>query len=216
MYLNYMSRQTDRRKKSKLWAKRHVNDIYVKQATQSGYRARSVFKLEEIDQRYKLIKSGNRIVDLGAAPGSWCQYAVKKTGNKGQVIAVDLLPIKEIENAVIIQGDFCDNNILEQILVHMNHQPVDLVLSDMSPDLTGIAVTDQANMENLLVNIISSLEKILKPGAALLVKVFEGQALVDVRKSLNLLFKKVISIKPEASRKHSKEFYLLALNYRPK
>ena len=210
-----MPRRTDKRKKSKQWALRHVNDVYVKQAAQSGYRARSVFKLEEIDKRYQLIKPGMRVVDLGAAPGSWCQYAINKTGHTGHVIAVDLLPIKEIDGVEIIQGDFCDSSVLNQILASMDHQPVDLVLSDMSPDLTGIRITDQANMENLLINIINSLEKILKPGACLLIKVFEGQLLVEVRKSLNLLFKKVISIKPEASRKQSKEFYLLAMHYQP-
>ena len=210
-----MPPRTDRRKKTKQWAQRHVNDVYVKQATQSGYRARSVFKLEEIDKRYNLIKPGMRVVDLGAAPGSWCQYAINKLGDNGQVIAVDLLPVKAIENVDIIQGDFCDNEVLEQILILMKHQPVDLILSDMAPDLTGIRITDQANMENLLMNIVNSLEKILKPGAHLLIKVFEGQMLVDVRKSLNSLFKKVISIKPEASRKQSKEFYLLATNYQP-
>ena len=210
-----MPPRTDRRKKTKQWAQRHVNDVYVKQAAKSGYRARSVFKLEEIDKRYNLVKPGLRIVDLGAAPGSWCQYAIKKVGNTGQVIAVDLLPIKAIENVDIVQGDFCDDKVLEQILILMNHQPLDLVLSDMAPDLTGIRITDQANMENLLMNIVNSLEKILQPGADLLIKVFEGQMLVDIRKSLNLLFKKVISVKPEASRKQSKEFYLLARNFQP-
>lgn len=210
-----MSRQTDRRKKSKQWARRHVSDVYVKQATQSGYRARSVFKLEEIDKRYKLIKPGSRVIDLGAAPGSWCQYAIKKTANKGLVIAVDLLPIKDIEGVQIIQGDFCDPETVRQIIVLMDNQPADLVLSDMAPDLTGIRITDQANMENLLENIINSLEVMLRPGSDLLIKVFEGEVLVDVRKSLNLLFKKVISIKPEASRKQSREFYLLAVNYQP-
>ena len=210
-----MSPRTDRRKKSKQWARQHVSDVYVKQATQAGYRARSVFKLEQIDQRYKLIKPGSRIIDLGAAPGSWCQYAIKKVGKTGQVIAVDLLPIKPIENVEIIQGDFCDPGVLEQILELMNYQPVNLILSDMAPDLTGIRITDQANMENLLMKIIDSLDKILTIDANLLIKVFEGQMMVDVRKSLNLLFKKVISIKPEASRKHSKEFYLLATNYKP-
>ncbi len=211
-----MPRRTDRRKKSKQWARRHLNDHYVKQAGQSGYRARSVFKLEEIDQRYHLIKPGASIVDLGAAPGSWSQYVIKKTGDKGRVIAVDLLPVRAIENVIVIQGDFCDANIQQEILGILNGEPADLVISDMAPDLTGISITDQANMENLLMNVINSLENILKPGADLLIKVFEGRMLVDVRKPLNLLFKKVISIKPGASRKHSKEFYLLAVGYQQK
>ena len=192
-----------------------MNDAYVKQAGQSGYRARSVFKLEEIDKRFHLIKPGCRVVDLGAAPGSWSQYAINKTAGHGRVVAIDLLPMKPVKGVDFIQGDFCDPERVKQILALLGDQPADLVLSDMAPDLTGIRITDQANMENLLMNIVNSLELVLKPGANLLVKVFEGQMLADVRKSLNLLFKKVISIKPEASRKQSREFYLLATDYRP-
>ena len=208
-----MSRQTHRRKKSKQWAQRHVSDTYVKQAQQSGYRARAAFKLEQIDQRYRLIKPGMRLIDLGAAPGSWCQYAVKKTGLKGRVIGVDLLPIKAIEQVKLIQGDFGDSQTQAQILDLLDHCPADLILSDMAADLTGIRITDQANMENILNNVINSLNIFLKPGGCLLIKVFEGQMLAEVRKSLNSLFNKVISIKPEASRKQSKEFYLLAQHY---
>ena len=208
-----MSRQTHRRKKSKQWAQRHVSDTYVKQAQQSGYRARAAFKLEQIDQRYRLIKPGMRLIDLGAAPGSWCQYAVKKTGLKGRVIGVDLLPIKAIEQVKLIQGDFGDSQTQAQILDLLDHSPADLILSDMAADLTGIRITDQANMENILNNVINSLNIFLKPEGCLLIKVFEGQMLAEVRKSLNSLFNKVISIKPEASRKQSKEFYLLAQRY---
>jgi 23S rRNA (uridine2552-2'-O)-methyltransferase len=174
-----------------------------------------VFKLAEIDKRYHLINPGYSVVDLGAAPGSWCQYVINKTGSNSKVVAIDLLPMKPIENVNFIQGDFCNSRVVDQILAHMDDRPADLVLSDMAPDLTGIRITDQANMEHLLMNIINSLEKLLRPGANLLIKVFEGQMLADVRKSLNLLFKKVISIKPGASRKQSKEFYLLATQYRP-
>lgn len=210
-----MPRRTDRRKKSRQWAQRHVNDAYVRQAGQSGYRARSVFKLSEIDSRYQLIKPGYSVIDLGAAPGSWCQYAIEKSGSRGKVIAIDLLPMKPIENVAFIQGDFCDSGVVEQILGLLDNRPADLVLSDMAPDLTGIRITDQANMENLLLHVVNSLEELLRPGANLLIKVFEGQMLADFRKSLNLLFKKVISIKPDASRKQSREFYLLATGYRP-
>ena len=210
-----MPRRTDKRKKTRQWAQRHVNDAYVKQAGQSGYRARSVFKLEEIDKRYKLIKPGYKVVDLGAAPGSWSQYAINKAGHNAKVVAIDLLPMAPIVNVDFIQGDFCDAAVIEQLLQLLDNQPADLVLSDMAPDLTGIRITDQANMENILMNIVNSLDKILRPGANLLIKVFEGQMLADVRKSLNLLFKKVISVKPGASRKQSKEFYLLATDFRP-
>jgi len=211
-----MPRQTQKRKKSKQWAQRHVSDTYVKQANQAGYRARAAFKLEEINTKYKLIKPGMRILDLGAAPGSWSQLSSQLTGAKGSVVAVDLLPMKPIQNIEIIQGDFCDPDIQTQIKTHLGDQPADLILSDMSADLTGIRITDQANMEELLLSIINSLEIFLRPGGDLVIKVFEGQMLADLRKSLNLLFKKIISIKPDASRKQSREFYLLLKGYKPR
>lgn len=210
-----MSRQTEKRKKSKQWAQRHVSDPYVKKANQAGYRARAAFKLEEINTKHKLIKPGMRILDLGAAPGSWSQLALEKTGPKGFVIAIDLLQMKHIDKVEIIQGDFCSENIQTEITDLLNNQPADLVISDMSPDLTGIRITDQANMENLLLSIINSLDIFLRPGGDLLIKVFEGQMLADLRKSLNSLFQKVISIKPEASRRQSREFYLLLRGFKP-
>ena len=210
-----MSRQTEKRKKSKQWAQRHVGDPYVKKANQAGYRARAAFKLEEVHTKYKLIKPGMRVLDLGAAPGSWSQVALKETGKNGLVIAVDLLPLAAIKDVEIIQGDFCSENIQAEIRDILDNQPADLVISDMSPDLTGIRITDQANMENLLLSIINSLDIFLRPGGDLLLKVFEGQMLADLRKPLNSLFQKVISIKPEASRKQSREFYLLVRGFKP-
>ncbi len=209
-----MSRQTQKRKKSKQWAQRHVSDAYVKQANQAGYRARAAFKLEEINKKHKLIKPGMRVLDLGAAPGSWSQLSSQVTGSNGLVIAVDLLPINPIENIKIIQGDFCDQAVQNQIINLLGNKPADLVLSDMSPDLTGIRITDQANMEELLHSIIDSLDIFLRPGGNLVIKVFEGQMLAELRKALNSLFQKIISMKPEASRKQSREFYLLARNYK--
>ncbi len=210
-----MPRQTKKLKKSKQWAQRHLSDSYVKKANQVGYRARAAFKLEEINSKYKLIKPGMRILDLGAAPGSWSQLSSQATGPNGLVVAVDLLPIQPIPNVAIIQGNFCDPQIQAQIMFQLGDKPADLVISDMSPDLTGIRITDQANMENLLQSVINSLNTFLIPGGNLLVKVFEGQLLADLRKSLNPLFQKVINIKPDASRKQSREFYLLAQSYKP-
>ena len=205
-----MPRQTQKRKKSRQWAQRHLSDNYVKKANQAGYRARAAFKLEEIDSKYKLIKPGMRVLDLGAAPGSWSQVAIQKTGPQGLVVAVDLLPIQSIPNVAIIQGDFCNPEIQARIISELGDKPADLIICDMSPDLTGIRITDQANMEYLLENVINSLEIFLKPTGNLLVKVFEGQLLSDLRKSLDSLFQKTNSIKPDASRKQSKEHYLLA------
>ncbi len=209
-----MPRQTQKRKKSKHWAQRHLNDTYVKKANQSGYRARAAFKLEEINTRHKLIKPGMRILDLGAAPGSWSQLSSQITGTHGLVVAVDLLPIQPIKNVQFIQGDFCNTDIQAQIIVQLGNKAADLIICDMSPDLTGIRITDQANMENLLQSVFNSLENLLNPNGDLLIKVFEGQLLADLRKSLNSLFKKVINIKPDASRKQSREFYLLARDFK--
>ena len=132
------------RKQSKQWHRQHVDDPYVRRAQQQGYRSRAAFKLEEIDQRYHLLRPGMRVVDLGAAPGSWAQYARKKLGNKGHIWALDLLPINPVPGVEILQGDFTDQAVLDLLVTQLQGRSVDLVLSDMAPNISGVATADQA------------------------------------------------------------------------
>ncbi len=207
-----MSTGKKRQAKSRAWLARQNKDPYVQKARKSGYRARAAYKLEEIDQKYRLIKPTQRIVDLGAAPGSWSQYAVKKVGENGQLIMVDLLPFDEVDGAHLIQGDFTDNTTISEIDKLTRGQLFDLVLSDMAPNITGIALQDQARYERLLESVLCFCQTALRPGGNLLTKFFEGQSAQRIREQMKSQFTQLKIIKPDASRTHSKELYLLALN----
>ncbi len=200
-------------KKSSNWANRQNRDQFVRQARSMGFRARSVFKLEQIDQKYKLIKPNLNIVDLGSTPGSWCQYAVTRIAGKGQVVGVDLLPMKEIANVKFIHGDFTTLDTHRLIADCFKGSKIDLVLSDMAPNITGIRITDQANAENLQDAILAFCRGALNPGGNVLTKLFEGETVSVVRKRFNQHFDQVQMVKPEASRSESKEIYLLARGF---
>jgi 23S rRNA (uridine2552-2'-O)-methyltransferase len=192
----------------------HVNDGYVKKAQQHGYRARSAYKLEEIDRKDNLLKHGMNVIDLGAAPGSWCQYAVKKTGRSGKLIAVDLLPIDPIEGVMIIEGDFTEDETRRSISALLKGEEVDLVLSDMAPNITGIASVDQARSSGLAEGVLDWSRAVLKPGGALLIKVFQGAGFDELRQQMLACFSSVAVRKPGASRSRSAEVYLLARGFR--
>jgi 23S rRNA (uridine2552-2'-O)-methyltransferase len=201
-----------RKGKSRAWLDRQNKDPYVQKARKSGYRARAAYKLEEIDQKFRLIKPGQTVIDLGAAPGSWSQYAVKKLKGNGQLIMLDLLPFDEIEGAQLIRGDFTELEALDKIKSLTEGRLFDLVLSDMAPNITGIALQDQARYERLLESVLSFCETALRPGGVLLTKFFEGESAQLIRTRLKAQFNQLKTIKPDASRSHSKELYLLALN----
>ena len=201
-----------RKAKSRAWLERQNKDQYVQKARKSGYRARAAYKLEEIDKKYRLLKPGQKVIDLGAAPGSWSQYAVKKVGSSGLLIMVDLLPFDAIEGAHLIQGDFTDTATLETIKSLSKGSLFDLVLSDMAPNITGIALQDQARYERLLESVLAFCETALRPGGNLLTKFFEGQSAQHIRERMKSQFSQLKTIKPDASRSQSKELYLLALN----
>jgi 23S rRNA (uridine2552-2'-O)-methyltransferase len=201
-----------RKGKTRAWLERQNKDPYVQKARKSGYRARAAYKLEEIDQKFRLIKPGQTVIDLGAAPGSWSQYAVKKLKGNGQLIMLDLLPFDEIEGAQLIQGDFTELEALDKIKSLTEGRLFDLVLSDMAPNITGIALQDQARYERLLESVLSFCETALRPGGVLLTKFFEGESAQLIRTRLKAQFNQLKTIKPDASRSHSKELYLLALN----
>jgi len=197
-------------KSSKIWLHEHNQDIYVQRRTKEGQRARSVYKLEEIQARYKILKSGYNVVDLGAAPGSWAEYAAKIVGATGSVVAVDLLPITPIPNVTFYQGDFTDKAIKNKILEHFQNKQADVILSDMAPNLSGIAIADQARSIELAEAALTFALETLKPNGTFLVKVFQGEDFPAFYKKMQQAFSSVKTIKPDASRSRSKEIYLLA------
>ncbi len=203
-----------KKKPSKKWLQEQNRDQYVKQARQSHYRSRAVYKLQEIDQKDKLIKPGSCVVDLGSAPGSWSQYVSERIGTNGHVIAVDILPMDLIEGVEFIQGDFTEEVIEKACLDQVGGRTVDLVISDMAPNLTGIRTTDQARSMALAELVYDFCRKVLKPGGDLLIKLFEGAGTQEYRQLLKEHFSKVMTRKPGASRDKSREFYVLARSYR--
>lgn len=192
------------------WLDRQRKDRFVKQAQDGGWRSRAVFKLQEIDQRDQLIKPGQRIVDLGAAPGGWCQYAARKLKGQGTVIGLDLLPIEPLSHVNLIQGDFLESEILDRLSQQLNNQPLDLVLSDMAPNFSGIRDADLARSYELAELASEFAVEHLAPHGRFLVKVFQGTDFEAYRAQLRRAFKRVLIRKPSASRAESRELYLLA------
>ncbi|MCX8087485.1 MAG: RlmE family RNA methyltransferase [Rhodocyclaceae bacterium] len=205
-----MSWTTKQKKKSQAWLREHIHDPYVQRAQKEGWRSRAVFKLKEIDEKDKLLKPGMTVVDLGAAPGSWCQYAIKRIQPGGRLIALDLLDFAPIPGVEFIQGDFRDEAVFERLKSALAGRPVDLVLSDMAPNLTGIAATDSAQVLALAELTLEFARQNLKPGGDLLVKVFQGAGFMEFRKALQAAFGHLATRKPAASRDRSAELYLLA------
>ena len=199
-----------RSKSSKQWLKRHVNDPYVQRSKKEGWRSRSAFKLLEIDEKDRFLASGAVIVDLGSAPGGWTQVAVKKTGAGGKVVAIDLLAMEPVPGATFLQGDFATGAGLAAVEAALAGMQVDVVLSDMAPNLSGIAISDQARSMALAELARDFARERLKPGGVFLVKVFQGVGHDEFLKSLRAAFDKVVVRKPDASRDESAEHYLLA------
>ncbi|WP_338849144.1 RlmE family RNA methyltransferase [Massilia sp. W12] len=202
-------------KLNKNWLHDHINDPYVKLAQKEGYRARAAYKLKEIDEEEKLIKAGQNIVDLGATPGSWSQYVRRKLagaeggGIHGAIIALDLLEMEPIADVHFIQGDFREEDVLRQLETIVSGEKIDLVLSDMAPNLSGIADVDAARMEYLLELAVEFARAHLKPQGALLVKCFRGPGFDPVLQMFRREFKQVQQKKPKASRDKSSELFLL-------
>ena len=200
-----------RTKTSKAWMQEHVNDPYVKLAQKDGYRARAAYKLLEIDDKDRLIKPGMVIVDLGSTPGSWSQVAIQRLKGNGRVIALDLLPMVGIPGVEFIQGDFREDEILAQLEEKLNGQQIDLVISDMAPNISGIGSVDQPNAVYLTELAVDFSLKWLKPEGNFLVKVFIGSGFEEIVKIMRDSFEKVVTRKPKASRDRSTEVYLLGL-----
>jgi 23S rRNA (uridine2552-2'-O)-methyltransferase len=203
-------------KAGRTWMERHVADPYVRKARAAGYRSRAAFKLAEIDRTDRLFGRGQRVVDLGAAPGGWSQVAAEKVGESGRVIAVDLADMAPLPGVTFIRGDFTDEAVLHQVEAALGGEPVDLVLSDMSPNLSGIAATDQARSLHLCELALDLALAHLKPEGSLLVKAFQGAGFPAFLQRLRAGFARVASRKPGASRSRSREMYLLARGRRTK
>jgi 23S rRNA (uridine2552-2'-O)-methyltransferase len=204
-----------KKKLNKNWLHDHINDPYVKLAQKEGYRARAAFKLKEIDEDEKLILPGKVIVDLGCTPGSWGQYVRRKLagaeggGINGTLIGLDMLPMEPIADFHFIQGDFREADVLQQLEDHVKGKKVDVVLSDMAPNLSGIALSDAARMEHLIDLAIEFSQAHLKPNGALLVKCFKDMGFNDIVLKFRREFKTVVQKKPKASRDKSSEIFLL-------
>jgi 23S rRNA (uridine2552-2'-O)-methyltransferase len=198
-------------KSSKSWLSRQKNDIYVDKARKHGYRSRAAYKLIEIHKKEKIFKSGMTVIDLGAAPGGWSQVAAQYVSGTGKVIALDLLPMKPLDNVDFVQGDFREQNVFDQLLLRIGKlKQVDLVISDIAPNLSGISHVDMARAVYLVEMVFDLAKQVLAQDGVLLVKLFHGEGFDTYVHMLRSYFAKVIIKKPGASRADSKEVYLLA------
>ncbi len=212
------------KKINKAWLNDHVNDPYVRLAQKEGYRSRAAYKLKEIDEELRLIKPGQVVVDLGASPGAWSQYLRRKFAPKqagtggaavgelnGTIIALDLLEFEPVEGVHFIQGDFREESVLHQLEAALDGKPVDVVVSDMAPNLSGIEITDAARIEHLIELAIDFSQHHLKPDGALVAKVFHGSGYNQLVELFRKSFKKVKAVKPKASRFRSAETFLVGM-----
>jgi len=198
-----------RSKTSKAWLHEHVNDPYVQRAKREGYRSRAAYKLQEIARADRIIGPGMTVVDLGATPGGWSQVAAERVGPRGKVIAVDLLQMAALRGVVFIQGDFREDETVARLEAELPGTIVDLVLSDMAPNMSGIGVADQARVVYLAELALDFAVKWLKPEGNFLVKTFQGVGFPELREAIRGHFRQVLTRKPQASRGRSSEIYLL-------
>ncbi|GAB3341492.1 MULTISPECIES: 23S rRNA (uridine(2552)-2'-O)-methyltransferase RlmE [Chromohalobacter] len=205
-----MARSSHTSKSSASWLKEHFDDRYVQRSWQDGYRSRASYKLLELDAKDALLKPGMTVIDLGAAPGGWSQIAADKVGAKGCVVASDLLEMDALAGVTFVQGDFTEMDVLERVLAALDGRRVDLVMSDMAPNMSGMAAIDQPQAMYLVELALDLARQTLSPGGRFLAKVFQGEGFDAYLKELRSSFRKVTTRKPEASRTRSREVYLLA------
>ncbi|MGI9292158.1 MAG: 23S rRNA (uridine(2552)-2'-O)-methyltransferase RlmE [Gammaproteobacteria bacterium] len=203
-----------RKSSSKQWKKRQSSDPYVKRAQDEGWRSRAVFKLEELDQKYKLFKGNSIVMDLGAAPGGWSQYAARKVLPRGRVIALDILEMEPLEGVEFLQGDFTQDDALQNLLDTLGEDGADLVLSDMSPNITGMRSVDQPRSMYLVELAFDLATRVLASGGSFVAKVFMGEGFDEILAECRKRFKTVRIRKPAASRQESRETYIVATGFR--
>ena len=205
-------------KSSKSWLKEHFDDEYVRRSQQDDYRSRAVYKLAEIDEKDHLIRPGMTIVDLGAAPGGWSEYCARKLAGSGAIVALDILPMEAIDGVTIIEGDFREDAVFEELMSKIgavdNGNQVDLVISDMAPNISGVGSVDMPRAYYLCELALDLARQVLKPGGVFLVKLFQGEGFDVYTKELKASFSKVVIRKPKASRARSREVYALASGFR--
>ncbi|MGB3915961.1 23S rRNA (uridine(2552)-2'-O)-methyltransferase RlmE [Thiothrix litoralis] len=202
-----------RSKSSQKWLGEHFSDEYVKKSQQEGYRSRAVYKLQEIQARDRILHPGMKVVDLGAAPGGWSQYATKLIGSKGRIVASDILPLDPLPFVEFVLGDFRDEAVLAEILNLLGGERADLVISDMAPNMSGVDAVDQPRAVHLCELALDMVRQVLKPGGAFLVKLFQGEGSEAFIRDVRSSFKTVKIRKPAASRPRSREVYVLAQGF---
>ena len=203
-----------RSKSSKRWLQEHFDDQYVKRSQEDGWRSRASYKLLEIHEKDKLFRPGMSVVDLGAAPGGWTQVAAEIIGDSGRIVASDILPMDPIAGAAFVQGDFTDDSVLEEILAAIGSDEVDLVISDMAPNMSGAQSIDQPKAMYLVELALDLARQVLRKNGVFLAKVFQGEGFEEYLKDMRSSFTKVITRKPDASRARSREVYLLAKGFK--
>ena len=201
------------RRSSGSWRERQERDPYVQRARKEGWRSRAVFKLEQIDQKERLLKPGMVCVDLGSAPGGWSQYLAQKLDGRARIIATDILPMDALPDVEFIQGDFREDEIFEKLLEVIGQEGADLVISDMAPNITGTKVVDQPRSMYLVELAMDMARRVLKPGGSFVCKVFQGEGFDEFVRDARNSFERVRVIKPKASRSGSREVYLVAINF---
>lgn len=203
-----------RSKSSGRWLKEHFDDAWVKKSQSEGYRSRASYKLIELDKKDRLFRPGQLVVDLGAAPGGWTQVAMEKVGDNGMVLASDILPMDPIAGVTFVQGDFTEQSVLDELLLLLGDRRADVVISDMAPNMSGMAAVDIPSAMGLVELALDMARQVLKPGGVFVAKVFQGEGfdalLADMRQS----FSSVVSRKPDSSRARSREIYQVCKGFK--
>ena len=203
-----------KRSSSKAWLKEHRDDPYVQRAQREGYRSRACYKLLELQAKDRLIRPAMTVIDLGSAPGGWSQVAVELVGHKGRVIASDILPMDSIAGVDFVLGDFTEDAVIAQLMETIGESPVDLVISDMAPNMSGVSAVDQPRAMYLVELALDMARRVLSPGGSFVAKVFHGEGFDELFRDVRDSFDKVLTRKPEASRPRSREVYLVAKGFR--
>jgi len=204
-----------KRSSSKAWLKEHREDAYVQRARRDGYRSRASYKLIELQEKDRLIRPGMTVLDLGSAPGGWSQVAAELLAERGRVVASDILAMDGLPGVTFVQGDFTEQEVFERVVAALDGNPVDLVLSDLAPNLSGLADVDQPRAMCLVELALELARQVLAPGGAFVAKVFQGEGFDTLMRDTRAVFGKVLTRKPGASRPRSREVYLVAKDFRP-